>query len=115
MIFGMAYDTDLTDAQCCADILSTGGGHPFKHSPGTILNACFYVLKTGCEWRLLPKDFPPFGHFSRWTKDGTWQIILRDLHGVLLLPEGRNKKAGAAIIDSQSVKAPTQKRGPAKK
>ncbi len=42
-------------------------------------------------------------------------MILRDLHGVLLLPEGRNKQAGAAIIDAQSVKARTQKRGPAKK
>ena len=119
----MAYDADLTDAQW--SLLRgyfehrNGGGRPFKHSPGNILNACFYVLETGCQWRLVPKDFPPWqtvhGHFSRWTKDGTWQMILRDLHGVLRLLEGRNKEANAAIIDSQSVKARTKKRGPAKK
>ena len=118
MIFGMAYDTDLTDAQW-----SLLRGY-FEHrrwpslqtlGPGTILNACFYVLKTGCQWRLLPGDFPPYGHFSRWKKDGTWHIILRDLHGVLRLLEGRNKEAGAAIIDAQSLKAPDKKKGAGKK
>ncbi len=115
----MTYDTDLTDAQwsllCGYFEHRNGGGRPFKHSPRNILSACFYVLKTGCQWRLLPKDFPPWqtvhGHFSRWKKNGTWHIILRDLHGVLRLLEGRNEQASAAIIDSQSVKAPTKKRG----
>jgi putative transposase len=115
----MIYDTDLTDAQW--SLLSGfferhhGGGRPFKHAPRNILNGCFYSLKTGCQWRLLPKDFPPWktvhGHFTRWKKDGTWEIILRELHAVLRLMEGREKQASAAIIDSQSIKARTQKRG----
>ena len=115
----MAYVADLTDSQW--ELVrgyferSGGGGRPFKHAPRGIINACFYVLKTGCQWHLLPKDFPPWktvhGHFNRWKRDGTWQIILRDMHQLLRKMEGREPQASTAIIDSQSVKARVKKRG----
>ena len=115
----MRYSTDITDSQW--EILRVffekgeGPGRPRKHPIREILNACFYLLKTGCQWRLLPKDFPPWktvhGKFNEWSKDGTWEYALRELHKVLRVLEGRNKQPTVGIIDSQSVKTTRKKRG----
>jgi putative transposase len=52
-------------------------GRPRVHSPREVLNAVFYVLKTGCQWRMLPREFPPwktvFHYFRRWRLDGIWE------------------------------------------
>jgi transposase len=72
-----------------------------------IVNAIFYVLRTGCAWRMLPHDFPPwqtvYGHFARWRDDGTVERVhdaLRDRLDIV----GRDPMASAGIVDAQSVK-----------
>jgi putative transposase len=77
-----------------------------------LVNAIFYVLRSGCAWRLLPGDFPPwqtvYGYFRRWSQDWTWTFIHDTLRDWLRHTEGRNVAPTAAIIDSQSVKTPDQ-------
>ena len=71
-------------------------------------DAIFYVLRTGCQWRYLPKDYPNHNsvryYFDSWTEDGTWQQINDALREQDRLREGRAAQPSAAIIDSQSVK-----------
>ena len=73
-----------------------------------ILDAVFYVLKSGCPWRLLPRDFPPwktvYDWFRRWRIDGTWERLNDELRERLRSRLGRNPNPSAAIVDSQSVK-----------
>ena len=73
-----------------------------------VINAIFYVVKTGCPWRSLPHDFPcystVFGYFNRWSKDGTWQWIHTQFIKKVRKKMKRNKRSSAACIDSQSSK-----------
>ena len=73
-----------------------------------------YVLRTGCSWRMLPHDLPPwriaFHYFRTWRRDGTWQRANDTLHASVR-PEERPASPSAAVIDSQSVKT-TEKGGP---
>jgi putative transposase len=73
-----------------------------------ILDAVFYVLKSGCPWRLLPKDFPPwktvYDWFRRWRIDGTWERLNTELRELLRVRLGRDPNPSAAIVDSQSVR-----------
>ncbi len=73
-----------------------------------LVNAFFYVVRSGCAWRLLPKDFGPwqtvYGYFRRWTKDWTWRFIHDALRDCLRKSEGRAVAPTAAIVDSQTVK-----------
>jgi len=75
---------------------------------GQIINASLYVTRTGCQWRMLPKDMPPwqtvYGYFWRWTKSGVWATINAALVRQVHQTQGRDSKPSAAIIDSQSVK-----------
>jgi putative transposase len=68
----------------------------------------FYVTRTGCQWRYLPREYPPwqtvYGYFRTWRKDGTWQRIHDRLRGDVREQEGRNRQPSAAIIDLQTVK-----------
>jgi putative transposase len=107
------YPTDLSDDEwrCIRPHLPgpTGQGRPRLHGLRTILDAVFYVLKSGCPWRLLPRDFPPwksvYDWFRRWRIDGTWKRLnaeLREVLRVRLL--GRDPNPSAGIVDSQSVK-----------
>ena len=88
-------------------------GRPYKWPIREILNAILYVLRSGCSWRLLPHDFPPWQTvyylFNKWSKDGTWAEINDALRKKVRLNEGRDENPGAGIIDSQSVK--TTERG----
>lgn len=90
------------------------GGRPREHSMRQIVNAIFYVLKSGCQWEMLPNDFPPKGtvyhYFNEWRKDGTWQRLNAALRGELREEMGRNREPSGGIADSQSVKV-TSKRG----
>ncbi|MDQ3863035.1 MAG: IS5 family transposase [Actinomycetota bacterium] len=83
-------------------------GRPRLHSPREILNAVFYVLKTGCQWRMLPRDFPPwktvFHYFRRWRIDGLWERLNRVLRRRLREKLGREPEPSAGIVDSQSAK-----------
>jgi putative transposase len=83
-------------------------GRPRLHSPREILDAVFYVLKSGCQWRMLPWNFPPwktvFHYFRRWRIDGLWERLNRVLRRRLREKLGREPEPSAGIVDSQSVK-----------
>jgi putative transposase len=85
-------------------------GRPRLHSTREILNAVFfYVLKSGCQWRMLPCEFPPWKtvfhyYFSRWRLDGTWERLNRTIRERLRVKLGRDPQPSAGIVDSQSAK-----------
>ncbi len=107
-----SYATDLSDAQWrCVDPHlpgPKGRGRPKIHGSRAILDAVFYVLKSGCPWRLLPKDFPPwksvYDWFRKWRIDGTWERLNAALREVVRARSGRNPQPSAGIVDSQSAK-----------
>jgi putative transposase len=83
-------------------------GRPRTHSPREILDAIFYVVRSGCQWRLLPHDFPKwptvYHYFRRWRIDGTWERINQAIRERLRVRLKRNPQPSAGIVDSQSVK-----------
>ena len=84
------------------------GGRPRKWPMRTILDAIFYVLKTGCQWRMLPREFPPWStvhhYFRMWRLDGTWGRINTALRERLRTRAGHDRQPSAGILDTQSVK-----------
>lgn len=106
------YPTDLSDAEWerLAPLLPAPrtSGPPKTHSPRAILDAIFYVLRSGCPWRLLPRDFPPwktvYHYFRQWRIDGTFERLNSALRERLRARLGRNAHPSAAIVDSQSAK-----------
>ena len=111
------YPSDLTDGEWLVlEPLVPApkqGGRPSKYPRREIINAIRYVARTGCAWRLLPHDLPPwqlvYHYFWLWRRDGTWQQIHDTLHMQIRQAVGREATPSAAIIDSQSVK--TTERG----
>jgi putative transposase len=109
------YDTDLTDEQFA--LLE-----PFLPQPKRtgrppadlreVLNAIFYLLRTGCQWRMLPKDFPPWSTvhtwYRRWRRDGTWERIHEALRQQARRQAGRHPSPRSSAADSQSVKTAGQ-------
>ncbi len=83
-------------------------GHPRKWERWQIVNALLYVTRTGCQWRMMPKDLPPwqtvYGYFRRWTVQGLWARINAALVEQVRTQDGRQPQPSAAVIDSQSVK-----------
>lgn len=73
-----------------------------------VLNAIFYVTRTGCAWRMLPHDFPPWGtvwfYFRTWRNDGTWETINARLREQVRRRCGRKSEPRIGVLDSQSVK-----------
>jgi transposase len=106
------YPSDLTDEQwgLIEPLLPepSAGGRPEKHPRWEIVNAILYVLRTGCAWRMLPHDFPPwqtvYGHFKRWRDDGTVDGVHDALRDRLRDDMDRDPMASAGIVDAQSVK-----------
>lgn len=84
------------------------GGRARTTDTREVLNAIFYVLKSGCDWRMLPHDFPKwqtvYDYFTTWKEDGTWKKIHDRLRDKVRLKAGKQKQPTAGIIDSQSVK-----------
>ena len=116
---GQRYDSDLTDEEWAlvAPLIpppKRGGGKRTVNIR-EVLNALFYVLWTGCQWKALPKEFPPKStvhwYFMLWDWDGTLERIHHVLYVAVREQEGREASPTAAIIDSQSAKT-AQKGGP---
>lgn len=108
-----AYPTDLNDAEYAmieslTPFPSNKRGRPRIWTLREILNAIFYILRSGCAWRLMPHDLPPwptvYGYYWRWYKDGTWEKVNTALVPQVRIQAGREPQPSAAIIDSQSVK-----------
>src|SRR5919198_5362199 len=104
--------SDLSDAEfaCLTPYLPPprARGRPWAHPQREILDAIFYVVRTGCQWRSLPHEYPPwptaYHWFRRWRLDGPWEYLNRALRERLRLAVGRDAQPSAAILDSQSVK-----------
>ena len=84
------------------------GGRPRSTDMVAVVSAIFYVSCTGCQWRLLPHDFPAWStvytYFNNWRKDGTWARINEHLRMQVRLLDNRHPSPSAAICDAQSVK-----------
>jgi transposase len=108
------YSTDLTDGQwgLLEPLLpipdAAKGGRPRRYSYRQILNALFYIEKTGCQWRMLPREFPPWNlvwqYFRRWRDDGTLECIRLTLNQKVRKKAGKAPLPSVALVDSQSVK-----------
>ena len=107
------YPSDLTDAEwkLIEPMIPEAqrGGRPRKTDMREVMNAVRYVLRTGCQWRQLPKDFPPrstvYAYFWEWTRYGVLDRIHHELLMACREAEGREASPTAAIIDTQAVKA----------
>ena len=113
------YPSDVSDAEW--QVLKAyipqplTGGRPAEHERREIVNAIRYVLRTGCQWRYLPHDFPPaktvYDYFRQWSRQGVWDTANAALRRRVRRRQGRHASPSAAIIDTQSVKT-TETGGP---
>jgi len=109
------YPSSLTDQEwdLVADLFARHGpGPPPKYPRRLILDACLYVLRSGCQWRMLPHEFPPwqdvYAHFRRWTEKGLFERMYERLRAHERKRQGRSPEPTAAVLDSQSIKTSPQ-------
>ena len=116
---GLRYASDTTDEEWAVIAPHLPSAHrrgrPRETSLRHVVNAIFYIAQSCCQWRMLPKEFPPFTtvqyYFYRWRDDGTWSSINHALVMRARELEGREASPTAGVIDSQSVKT-TEAAGP---
>jgi putative transposase len=107
-----AYQSDLSDAEWCCLVshlpASKAKGRPRIYHPREILDAIFYLVRSGCQWRLLPNDFPPwksvYHYFRFWRLDGTLERMHAVLRKRVRVRLKRDPQPSAAIADSHSIK-----------
>lgn len=108
------YPSDLTDVEWAlvrphVDVPQVGSGRRRRVSLREVVNAVFYVLETGCQWRALPRDLPPrstvHDYFVRWHCNGTLRRLHHDLYEQARDLAGKEASPTLAIVDSQSVKS----------
>ena len=111
---GGRFPSNLTDAEWegLRPLIPAAkpGGRPRKTDMRAAMNAIFYLLRTGCPWRYLPRDgFPPrstvYNIFRKFQRDGVWEAIWAELHTALRERLGREASPSAAVLDSQSLKS----------
>jgi putative transposase len=115
----LPYPSDLSDAEwailCPLLTRARQAGHRQMLDLRRIVEAVFYLLRTGCQWRAIPHEFPPwpavYWHYAKWRRAGTWEAINAALRELQRLALGRAAQPTAAIIDSQSVRT-TEAGGP---
>jgi transposase len=111
---GSGFPSNLTDAEW--DRLgplipdAKPGGRPRKTDMRAAMNAMFYLLRTGCPWRYLPRDgFPPrstvYNIFRKFQREGVWEAIWAELYAALRERLGRQASPTAAVLDSQTLKS----------
>lgn len=102
------YSTNLSDNQWTTILNILEDNRKRKYELRKIFDAMFYLLKTGCQWRLLPNEFPSwklvYYYFTKWKNDGTFEILLEIIRGKVRKKFNKNEEPSAGIIDSQSVK-----------
>ena len=106
------YDTDLTDEHWSMVAryipAAKAGGRPREVDVRSILNAVMFVVKTGCHWRLLPKDFPKwqnvYRYYAEWRARGVYRKLHAALHALVRVGEGRKPSPTLAVVDTQSIK-----------
>jgi len=105
------YPSDLTDEQWCLIepmVPVKPGGRPAIHPRRRLVEAILYLNRTGCSWRQLPHDFPPwdtvYWYFKRWNAEGTTDRIHDALRAATRDADGRDPMASAGIVDAQSIK-----------
>jgi transposase len=116
---GLRYTSDLTDAEWALIARKMPPrrrlGRPREVDLREIVQAIFYILSSGCQWRALPKEFPPYstvqGYFYAWRDTGRWQEIVEALVRKARRKLGRKPKPTAAVIDSQTAST-TEAGGP---
>jgi putative transposase len=108
----VGYPSDLTNAQWAiikglAINKQWGPGRPMQLDLRAVINAILYVLRTGCQWRYLPGEYPNYNslyyHYHKWCWDGTWEKLNTALRERVRRRAGRKARPSLAIIDSQSV------------
>src|SRR5947209_19217476 len=117
------YPSDITDAQWALIEPhlppELGGGRPRKTDARDVLDAILYILRTGCQWRYLPKDFPPkstvWRYFDQWRRDGTLDRIHDLLRRKVRTMEKPYHPRTSPSVDSQAIDTPSagEHRGPA--
>lgn len=104
------YETDLSDEQWeeVRALVESAKGRKASVSRREIVNAILYVARTGCQWRLLPRDFPKwstvYSCYHRWAWNGTLDKLHAKLRAQVRSVHGKSEQPSAAIVDSQSVK-----------
>jgi transposase len=112
------YPSDLTDAEWrhLEPLLPTprATGRPRQWPLRLIVNGIFYLVRSGCAWRMLPKEYPPWPtvhyYYRRWRLDGTWERIHTQVRQQVRQALGRQTTPSGAVLDSQSIKT-TEKGG----
>ena len=108
----MSYPSDMSDEEwgILEAYVRPYEGHcrPRQHEMRRIIDGIRYVLRSGCQWRMLPQEYPPWSavyyYYSRWQKNGKWDEIHDALRRRVRQQVGKHPEPSVAIIDSQSVK-----------